>query len=436
MRNLSVISDAGQRLSRACAAAAAFVALFGMAAPTLAQSPADTKFIAAAAEDAFGRVTFPAFRGTSGGSTVYYIITEASDLTTAQRLGVNFAPALANARDTSAVQRVSTNSGPFAFPATVDFSPARSASQPGSVGFPGYSPLIQLPNGIVINAPHVANGTGNHDRVIALDTVALRVILDESDGFQGNQPVRYLATDASDTGAAIAERATFAPSLQALPGPATANLALIGNGQTGLNNVQRQGVNSVVESAQADPLNILEFNPLQAGYSPMWEVEPHNWTASEVTLGRNVRQRDYAVVEALEAQGRLVTPPPPPIDVYVNCPIVAQRSAAIEPSVTPVLTSATIGFRPLGSLSGNVLARIVSVTVTDGNGFTANGVLAAVELRNGPSGPAIGSGTCVTSNGTCVVSFGNLQTISSHQLNLIRLNRIGHSPGVDPSLSR
>lgn len=409
--------------------AALLLTLFASAvSPALAQTPADTKFIASATEDAFGRVTFPAFRGSSSGLAVYYIITEASDLTTAQQLGVNYAPVLANARDSAAVQRVSTNTGPFTFPATVDFSPVRSATQLGSIGFPGYSPLIQLPNGVILNAPHVANGTGNHDRVTLLDTVALRVTLDEADGFQGNQPVRYLATDASDAGAAIAERATFAPALQSLPGAAAANLALIGNGQTGLNNVQRQGVNSVVESAQADPLNVLEFNPLQPEYSPLWEVEPHNWTAAEAAAGRNVRQRDYNAVEDLEDQGRIVTPPPAAIDVYVNCPIVAQRSTAVAPTFTPIISPSTTNFRGSGAVQRGRNNGLLTVTINNGSGGgPASGVLVALTTQYvlSPRAPV----TCTTnSTGQCTISYIGVDA-GPVVFEVTNLNRVGQSPG-------
>src|SRR5436853_1774498 len=51
-------------------------------------------------------VTFPLRQGTAGnpGHTVYYVITDASDQTVAQRLGVNFTPKLANAGASAAVQ--------------------------------------------------------------------------------------------------------------------------------------------------------------------------------------------------------------------------------------------------------------------------------------------------------------------------------------------
>ena len=52
----------------------------------------------------------------------------------------------------------------------VDFAPVRSVGGgvPGSAGEYGYSPLVRLPDGTVIDAPQVANGTGLHDKVVDL----------------------------------------------------------------------------------------------------------------------------------------------------------------------------------------------------------------------------------------------------------------------------
>jgi len=82
-------------------------------------------------------VTFPLRRGTAAGHLVYYVITDASDRTVAQSLGVNFTPKLANAAGTSAVQR-SSSSDPtsISVSADVDFSPAHVAL-PGRANDPG-----------------------------------------------------------------------------------------------------------------------------------------------------------------------------------------------------------------------------------------------------------------------------------------------------------
>src|SRR3989442_10028160 len=131
-------------------------------------------------------VVLPLRRGTAAGHLVYYVITDASDLTVAQDLGVNYTPKLANAAGTSAVQR-SSSSDPTSIdvPAGVDFSPEHvlvasatgfppSAAAPGAVGNTGYSPLVELPGGVVINAPQIGDGvnTNGADKAHWADKVA------------------------------------------------------------------------------------------------------------------------------------------------------------------------------------------------------------------------------------------------------------------------
>src|SRR5450755_4217068 len=74
-------------------------------------------------------VTYPLHHGTSRGRRVYYVITDASELSVARALGVNYTPKLAQAAGTAAVQdstsKIWSGNG-IAFPASVDFSPTRS----------------------------------------------------------------------------------------------------------------------------------------------------------------------------------------------------------------------------------------------------------------------------------------------------------------------
>lgn len=146
---------------------------------TVANAATDdrTLFIGSAVENADGTVTLPLYRGTSRGRTVWFIVVDASEGQHAERLRVNRAPKLANARGTLAVQKVSVLGGIVDFPATVDFAPERQVvggplgfpplvAAPGAVGEPGYSPLIELPEGTILNAPHVANDSGRADEVV------------------------------------------------------------------------------------------------------------------------------------------------------------------------------------------------------------------------------------------------------------------------------
>src|SRR5574341_128848 len=133
-------------------------------------------FLASAVEHADFTVTLPLHRGTSQGRTVWYVVFDSSSGDDAQAKGVNVSQKLAHARDTGAAQKVAVGSGGVVdFPATARFDGAAHVV-PGSTGFPpaaadpaargedGYSPLAQLPDGTLENAPHMANDTGLHPK--------------------------------------------------------------------------------------------------------------------------------------------------------------------------------------------------------------------------------------------------------------------------------
>ena len=129
-------------------------------------------------------------------------MTESSNQEQAERLGVNFAPKLANALGTAAVQNVrlvnaqtgrpsparpslKSRGVVLEFDGTVDFSPERIVV-PGPTGFPpvqfqagavgdsNYSPLITLGDGVVLNASQVANAQVRTTLWWELITVAVR----------------------------------------------------------------------------------------------------------------------------------------------------------------------------------------------------------------------------------------------------------------------
>jgi hypothetical protein len=303
-------------------------------------------FVTSAVEGPNDTVTLPLYRGVSLGRTVYYIILDTSDGDLASRLGVNKSQKLANAANTEAVQRVTQTNGVIDFPATVNFGPERSVKPdlvtgfppleaiPGAVGEDDYSPLIQLPNGTVINAPHIANGTGRADKVISIDTAAMKVTLQETNGFQGGKPVKYLSTDATIPLAAALENVTLAPKLGKAPrvgddstASSRTSLAAFVNGQTGANNPQRQGLNSALLDG-LDPLNVLRWNPSQGRYSPLWDVYPAAWTAAAIASGQNLRQTDWNTLQGLVDHGLVIGPGGAPFaaaDFIVNGPIIRMR---------------------------------------------------------------------------------------------------------------
>jgi hypothetical protein len=303
-------------------------------------------------------VTYPLYQGTSRGRTVYYVITDASDLSAAQTLGVNYVPKLARAAGTAAVQdstsEIGTGRG-IDFPASVDFSPVHilvpgpagfppAAAQPGAVGESGYSPLVQVNfrgQTVILNAPQVANATGQADKVVALDTVHKTLSYRETDGCYDNESVHYASFEASDAGAAAIEDVTYAPSLNAAPAQGCADAAVVAptcsrepliaftNGQTGLANPERQGLNAAILDG-IPPLNILKEIPeptSQFDYSPIWEPHLETWTAAAVAKGFNVRQTDFATAEQLVTDGLATGFPSPaplqPNGFVVNCPVVS-----------------------------------------------------------------------------------------------------------------
>ena len=303
-------------------------------------------------------VTYPLYRGTSQGRDVSYVITDASNLGVAQALGVNYAPKLAQAAGTAAVQNSTSQIGSgngIDFPASVDFSPARLltpsaqgypplAAQPGAVGEPGYSPLVQVifrDTTVVLDAPQIANATGQADKIVTVAPDHRTVSYRETDGCYDNESVHYASFDASDPGAAAIEDVTYAPNLNAAPTPGCADPAVVAancsresliaftNGQTGATNPERQGLNAAILD-QEPPLNILKEVPHPGAlfdYSPVWDIHLETWTNTAVTDGLNLRQTDFSAaleqVTAGLATGSPAGTPFGPSGFIVNCPVVS-----------------------------------------------------------------------------------------------------------------
>lgn len=298
-------------------------------------------FVPSAVVNADHTVTLPLHHGYSGGKDVWFIVTEASDSGHADLWRSSVSQKLRNAKGTAAVQKVSIAAdGNIIFPATVDFSPTHvitpgltgfppSAAAPGAVGLPGYSPLVQLPDGAVLNAPQLANNSGAADKVVAIDQANKTVRYGLTDGFARTNAVVYISTEASDAGAAAIEDVTFAPLLNAAPfaggdgtNSARATLAAFTNGATGAANSQRQGLNSALRG-EGDPLNVLAWRPDQGRYSPLWDVHLSTWAAGQ----QPTRQTEIEKIADLAAAGKITAFPSGPwgpSGFIVNCPIIAQ----------------------------------------------------------------------------------------------------------------
>jgi hypothetical protein len=325
--------------------------LIGLSAPTTTlASGGSTLFVTSAVEHPDSTVTLPLHQGLSHGKNVYYVVLEASDGSTADLMGINTSQKLANAANTPAVQQVKLDpSGSIVFPATVNFNPTPGFSVvPGPTGFPPlqatppavgestYSPLIQMPDGVVLNAPQVANDSGHASKVTSIDFVNKTVTYRETHGFQGGKPLRYASFDSSDPATAALEHVTYAPALNQAPtanddstASSRASLAAFTNGQTGAGNPNRQGLNSAILDG-LDPLNVLRWNPSQGRYSPLWDVHLTQW---QVPAAQRTLQKDFGTVQNLAdhgvvagfngtAQGTVFASS----GFIVNCPIISQQS--------------------------------------------------------------------------------------------------------------
>lgn len=288
-------------------------------------------------------VNLPLREGRVGSRTVWYIVTEASTSGSAERFGAARASKLANARkQPDCLQHASFGAdGLLHFDGTVDFRPERVVVGDPLTGFPPlevapgavadalYSPLVLLPDGSILNAPHVANDTGRADKVVALDFAKRRVDFALTAGFSRDKSVLYISTDASDPVAAALENVTFVERLGRAPraggdgtDSARASLAAFVNGPTGVDNPERQGLNSTL-LGEGDPLNLLAWMPNQGRYSPLWDVHLAAWAdASDAR-----RLRSFDEVADLAEEGAITAPDGGRFGAtgfVVNCPIMAE----------------------------------------------------------------------------------------------------------------
>jgi hypothetical protein len=310
-------------------------------------------------------VTLPLFRGLSPqGKDVYYIITEASDFEVARRMGVNYAPKLAEAIGSPGVQNVMLQDGIMKFAGNVDFSkeykvaagsppgyfPPKAAN-PGAVADDQWSSIVVLPSGLVLNAQMVKNASGQHLRVKSIDAASGTVTLSILDGVQGGKQYFYhLVTDASVPIAAVLEKGVVAPKLaeipefgKSLPGEKSALLGFspVLNGRTDKGSGEDQGFSTALANG-IDPINVFPIGPdndnrsRENNYSPLWDAHVSMWTQAAIDAGKVHRIHSMDEQNSLIREGLLtsasINPPGPgnpyvgglrPTQAIINCPVIA-----------------------------------------------------------------------------------------------------------------
>ena len=314
-----------------------------------------------------GTITLPLYKGeVSTGrfatETTWFILTDTTDGANAAALGINHSPKLAYSETGKAVRTATLDdNAELKFDAgTVDFSPNRYVTpglkstfppdqfNAGSVGDSAYTPLVKVINagGHIYNAPVIANGDaadieacdGNpnydkvHDKVVSICPEEGTVTIALTPGFSFARPVLYISTESNHPMAAALEGATYTPALEDIvvgrddsAFSAVERIFVIGNGPTGSDNPQRQGLTSAIEDGRS-PLNVLGGIPtIATDYSPLWDVNLGFWTEEALDNHYDSRVSEEFQILGLVEQGWITGPGGDPFGstgIVVNCPIV------------------------------------------------------------------------------------------------------------------
>ncbi len=332
-------------------------------------------------------VRLPIHQGTYKGKTYWFILTDVSNEQLATKLGLNYAPKLANVQrgcpacaQVLSIPEDITKAGVVRFMGAPDFSPRRMlkpsstgfpllAARPGSTALPGYSPYVRVKGtDIVYNASIIAEGMGpfdvkthvnTHDRVLRVNLQQKWADFLMIRAFSGGKEVIYLGLESSSEEAAVLERSTFTPALANLsfpngsfrPDGARAGLFSFANGQTGRSSPPAQGLNHLVIDGRAqddasldnlalltalrnggDARNVTEVFPTMTDpkfrleYSPAWDLHLAFWDKDAVAARRNVAQTDAFEIRALAEQNVVTSPGGFKLaaaGVEINCPVIA-----------------------------------------------------------------------------------------------------------------
>lgn len=306
---------------------------------------------AQAVDTSTGLAVLPIVSGRAGGADAWFVVTESSDSADAMRRRVNWAPRLSGLRGTAFTQRGSITDGRLEVPAGVDFAPSRVVrpapdsafppvdARPGSVAREGYSPLVELADGTVLNAPMIASASGALDRIVRIDRQLLFAVIKVTRGYALGRTLWYISTEATDPMVAAMEGATWAPALGPLaqagpPGDETRMgiVAIVNGPMLADDSLQRHGLRSAMRG-EGDPQNILEAMPGTRDFTPLWDLYMAAWSPRAVRDGERERLLSFTEVAARARVGALLPMGSgrahPKLEglvaagVLVNCPVVA-----------------------------------------------------------------------------------------------------------------
>ncbi len=170
-----------------------------------------------------------------------------------------------------------------------------------------------------------------HDKVVKICPEEQTVALKLTQGFSFAKPIQYLFIEASDPVTAAMKNAMFTPALKRIQNcndgafSAIERLFAVTDGQTGLDNPQRQGLISAIAD-KTSPLNVFGGLPTVAlDYSPLWDVNIGEWTQEAIDKHCTSRVIDEFQVLDLAQEGWIIDPEGNPFGssgTIINCPIV------------------------------------------------------------------------------------------------------------------
>jgi hypothetical protein len=191
---------------------------------------------------------------------------------------------------------------------------------------------VRLPNGVILNAPIIADEYEAIDRVTDLNPMRGTVTLRITRGYGDDNTLWYISTDASAPAVAAMESATYVPALAEAPGgsqgpggrSARSGIVAVVNGVVPADDPERQGLNSAMLTGLS-ALNVLQNLPDATGretaYTPVWDLHMARWSVKVVAADQREKIFSWSQAEALRSRGSLSELGA--AGVAINCSVMA-----------------------------------------------------------------------------------------------------------------